>query len=607
MVIIFILLVFTVGQFYLGGALSSKQVAVDQLTRQLNDLNQLFTREKATTGALRQGADSLSHQLQAATADRDGLISRLATTTEQLTSAQNRATSSEAALALANQTVATDRQQAQLTLDQAESLRRDIAQLTQAREALEARVATLTAQGDQSTKDLAALRDRSKTLDAQLSTAAEHTALAQKEIDSRDVRLRARDDQIGQLNQSIQGFRDQLTALTANLQASQDKNQQQGQQLAADSRLSGTLQDKVTTLQDQLDKLNGALKLALDKTSEQAGLLATSADQVNRLKAESDAKAAEATQLNQDSAALRAQLTHLTDALKTAQDKIAQQATEIAAVTGQAADARNQVSDRNAEVASTERNLSSLRDQIAQLNTALKTEQDTNAQQRTQMSSLTDQAARARGDADARQAALGALTLGMTGLRDQIVQLNAALKEASDKNTADQSTIAELNSSRGLAGKVEELAKFRSEFFGRLRTILGDRPDIHIVGDRFVFQSEVLFDAGSAGLNDKARQSLDPLVQAIRDLIPKMPNDINWVLQIDGHTDQRPMDSSKFPSNWELSAARAISVVKYLISQGIPADRLVAAGYGEFQPLDPGSSDAAMRRNRRIEVKLTER
>ena len=130
---------------------------------------------------------------------------------------------------------------------------------------------------------------------------------------------------------------------------------------------------------------------------------------------------------------------------------------------------------------------------------------------------------------------------------------------------------------------------------------------MQIVGDRFVFQSEVLFSPASADLGDDAKAQLKPVAVAIRELIPKIPNDLNWVLRIDGHTDRRPITTPQFPSNWELSTARAISVVKYLVDQGVPAERLAAAGFGEFQPLDPRNDEVAFRRNRRIEIKLTER
>ena len=154
---------------------------------------------------------------------------------------------------------------------------------------------------------------------------------------------------------------------------------------------------------------------------------------------------------------------------------------------------------------------------------------------------------------------------------------------------------------------MQELSRYRSDFFGRLRTILGDRPDIRVVGDRFVFQSEVFFDAGLAVLRPEGRVEIDKLAGALADLEKQIPADIAWVLRVDGHTDVRPIATAQFASNWALSSARAISVVQYLITKGVSPQRLVAAGFGEFQPLDTERSEEAFRRNRRIELKLTER
>ncbi len=158
-----------------------------------------------------------------------------------------------------------------------------------------------------------------------------------------------------------------------------------------------------------------------------------------------------------------------------------------------------------------------------------------------------------------------------------------------------------------LAKKVQELTSYRSEFFGRLKDLLKERKDIQVVGDRFVFQAEVLFPSGSDQVNPLGLTALDQLATAITELNGKIPKDINWVLRVDGHTDSRPIATPLFRSNWELSSARAIAVVKFLIARGVPANRLVAAGFGEFQALDAGDTDDALSRNRRIELKLTER
>ncbi|MFY8106373.1 MAG: peptidoglycan -binding protein [Elstera sp.] len=201
------------------------------------------------------------------------------------------------------------------------------------------------------------------------------------------------------------------------------------------------------------------------------------------------------------------------------------------------------------------------------------------------------------------------LNTQMQALREQLARVAAAL-EASEAKTKEQDVqIADLGKrlNAALASKVEELARYRSEFFGRLREVLGERQEVRIVGDRFVFQSEVLFDAGSADLGEAGRTQLAGLATVIKDVAPRIPADLNWVLRVDGHTDRVPIRTAQFPSNWELSTARAISVVKFMIDQGVPADRLAATGFGEFQPLDPRDDDSARRRNRRIEFKLTER
>src|SRR5215831_7095606 len=197
----------------------------------------------------------------------------------------------------------------------------------------------------------------------------------------------------------------------------------------------------------------------------------------------------------------------------------------------------------------------------------------------------------------------------ISALRRQLAALEEALDASEKRDKESQGRIADLGQrlNIALAQRVQELSRYRSEFFGRLRAILGNRPDIRIVGDRFVFQSEVFFDTGQATLLPEGRAELDTVANALIDLDKKIPSEIAWVLRVDGHTDVRPVSGPNFKSNWDLSAARAISVVQYLISLGVPAQRLVAAGFGEFQPLDTGNTEDAYKRNRRIELKLTER
>jgi chemotaxis protein MotB len=420
MVIIFILLIFTAGQFYLSEALSGRDQALKELQQQVSQLADLLALERQAKEDLQLGAARLASDLKTAQAERDELTTRVAELAAKANEATARANDLSGQLAAANTVVSADKDKIDLQLRQIESLQRDIAALQSVRQDLEAKVSALAAAQQQSQQAAGALRDRSKELAAQLASEQEKTLLAQKQIDANDVKLR---DLGGQ---------------------------------AADAQKA----------------------LAAEKAVSQNAL-------------------AQVEQLNAQIAALRDQLQRISAALDLA-----------------------------------------------------------NAKVKTQQGQITD--------------------LGK--------RLNMAL-----------------------VNKVEELARYRSEFFGRLRDILGDRPGIRVVGDRFVFQSEVLFAPGSAELDDDAKKQLMPVIDALKDIAAKIPPDINWLLEVQGHTDHRPIDTPQFPSNWELSTARAISVVRFAMAQGIPPERVAAAGYADTQPLDPGSTPEAYRRNRRIELKLTER
>lgn len=201
------------------------------------------------------------------------------------------------------------------------------------------------------------------------------------------------------------------------------------------------------------------------------------------------------------------------------------------------------------------------------------------------------------------------LNLQIASLRRQIASVSAVLDTAEAKDQANQIQIANLGRrlNLALAQKVQQLSKYRSNFFGRLREILAKRSDVKIVGDRFVFQSEVLFPKGQVEINELGIVELQKIAEAILEISTEIPDDINWVLRVDGHTDSTPIKSSAYASNWELSAARAISVVRTLIDAGVPPRRLMAAGFGEHHPLAEGESDEAKEINRRIELKLTEK
>ena len=200
------------------------------------------------------------------------------------------------------------------------------------------------------------------------------------------------------------------------------------------------------------------------------------------------------------------------------------------------------------------------------------------------------------------------LNIQLKALRQQMLELQALLDDSKKRDIDQKARISDLGKklNLALAQKVKELSEYRSEFFGKLKEILGDRSDIKIIGDRFIFESEVLFTSGEADINIEGKRQLAKLSGAIISLMDEIPEDVNWILRVDGHTDKQPIKNAFFNSNWELSSARAISVVKFLINMGIPPNKLAATGFGEFQPIDDYDDNEAYRKNRRIELKLTE-
>jgi len=268
---------------------------------------------------------------------------------------------------------------------------------------------------------------------------------------------------------------------------------------------------------------------------------------------------------------------------------------------GNADDLNNQIAQLTATLGSAQAQNASLSSQLAGIGTGLDGKDEA-------IAGLQSDLLEAQSLSDEANAQVALLNQQLAALRTQIGALENALEASESRDTQSRTQIADLGRrlNVALAQRVQDLARYRSDFFGRLREILEGRADVRVVGDRFVFQSEVLFDPGQADVQAGGLPDLDALADAILQLEQEIPPDINWVLRIDGHTDARPIANARFPSNWELSAARAISVAQYLVTRGVSPNRLVAAGFGEFTPLDPGTTDEAYRRNRRIEFKLTE-
>ncbi|MDA0332923.1 MAG: peptidoglycan-binding protein [Proteobacteria bacterium] len=309
------------------------------------------------------------------------------------------------------------------------------------------------------------------------------------------------------------------------------------------------------------------------------------------------------------SADLAADLAQLQIQLETSKTDRSTLAAQLAAVQATLGTRNSELTALSAKQAETEAALKAARDALDERLRALQMVEGqlalTEARNRTQQQTMRDLEA----ETTASKAEVTQMTLVLAGLRQRIEELTSLLAEKDRQAEEDKVAIASLGKSlnNALASRVQELQQFRSEFFGRLRDVLKGRDDVQIVGDRFVFQSEVLFAPGQADIGPTGQDQLAQLAVALADIAAKIPDDINWVLQVDGHTDNLPVRAGRYTDNWDLSTERALSVVRFLVMQGVPAQRLAATGYGEFQPLASGDTAADRRLNRRIELKITQR
>lgn len=402
------------------------------------------------------------------------------------------------------------------------------------------------------------------------------------------VVLSKRNDELTVANQTLTQERERVARLSGSVNR---LNQNLAQGDAARAALLSQLRDlnaQTANTMAERDKL-----AALLKEVEMAAAAASTMNKTLTARVETQTQRADAaTQANQQ----------LTTDLAAAKARLQEMQTQMAALdkTVQAdkttIDAK--LSDL-ARLAEQTRALTALRDDLLQQVKTAAAATMTEAQKRQAAEALLEDEKKL-GDSERAKIAM---------LSQQVDQLQRELgvseQQRADEQAKSSGLTEQLN--LALAAQVEELRKYRSDFFGKLRAVLADRPGISIVGDRFVLQSDVSFGVSSAELTPAGMAQMTELAATFRQIIDKIPPDVNWVLRVDGHTDATPIHSGRFASNWELSAARAISVVKFLITQGIPPTHLAATGFGEFQPVDPGDTPEAYAKNRRIEIRLTDR
>jgi len=410
---------------------------------------------------------------------------------------------------------------------------------------------------DETSKLIDTMQTRVEQGNASVRDTAAAMAILSDQVEAAIRLLSSRETDISALRGTALGLSDEVTALAATRDALRIQV----------TRLTEEKDAILARLQGQVRQLEGLLSLQREKTT--------------RLSRRVDDGAAE----------LRASLA--------ARDRIA----------GDLSDLQGALAGQRKASAALAQAVAASRDARAALESRLA---DETAALETTRAALAD--ARARNAAlDSQHIAAGARTQALNrqlaALRRQLAARNLLLETSAGESQRQQQMIADLGRrlNLALATKLSELARYRSVFFGRLREVLGERADVRIVGDRFVFQSEVLFRTGEAELEEPGRTQLRTFVDSLLEIGRTIPADIDWVLRIDGHTDEWPIQTSRFPSNWELSTARAISVVKFLIEHGVPARRVMAAGFAHFRPLDAGHDEIAFRRNRRIEFRLTQK
>ena len=627
MVVIFVLMVFMVAQFYLSNVLTGREDLLGRLNDRISELNAQVDLERQENADLRARYAELSDDLQISVSERDALADTMADLQGERDDLSTRLSRVLAAnddllseidlldtrLATASQTIDADRETIELQLRDIARLEADIRALTQTKDVLEVELASLglalQASREEAEELGVSLADQTSLIDLlrqDLASAEEdNLALTQSLSDA--------DSQRARLTESIAALETERETLAAALA---EQELQLAAMLEAEARLRETLagaEEALTQSELSVDELTAAVDDQREQLARRAAALATA-----------EASLADAQQdlgLSQEEIdALTGQLQLSGEEVITLRQMLDQQGEDLAAATDQVEDLTLELRISEEDRTRIMDEMGALRDRSQALETQLSTAEERTVlmqtmidEQDVQIATLDDLLAdseRTRTtDQEVAASQIDALTEQLDGLRSEILTLQQALTDTETTVTDQDLEIASLTSrlNQALVQRVEELGRYRSEFFGRLRSVLGSRNDIRVVGDRFVFQSEVLFASGSATLEPGGAVELGEFADTLLELTSEFPPEVDWILRVDGHTDVRPISTAAFRSNWELSTARALEVVEFLEGRGIPPERLAAAGFGEFQPLDPRQTESAYQRNRRIELKLDQR
>jgi len=428
-----------------------------------------------------------------------------------------------------------------------------------------------------------------------------------------------RDKALAELRLQITELSKILTSTEENLETEVQKNII----LTDELQESGTLLEKrdlaIFELSGQIGKLRDELQIVAMALEKYEGITINEIDTANLGERINMALASRVDQLknvNLELKNLNNQLTNLNSELLQLNKELDIKDQDLKTRLQEIENKNIQLSNLNESLVEKDNTIFSLREKILKLNDILALSDEESEKQKAEIQLLNQEAEESQLLITEKETSVvsaleqvASLSEQIGKINDEIEILNAAL-EASERDRLTKELRIEVlgeKLNKALTSQVLELQQYRSEFFGRLKEILGNREDIRVVGDRFIFESELLFDSGSANLQEEGKNNMIKIAETLKSITDQIPNDIDWIVQVEGHTDNIPISTYLYPSNWELSTARANSVLKLLIQVGFDPTQLAAAGYGEFHPISSGSSIDDLKQNRRIELKLTSR
>ncbi len=615
-VIIFVLMVFTVSQIYLSDALSGRDKALQELRTQISELSKILQLEiSEKEEALQILSDTettlsgVQQNLKEQELISEGLQTDLAKkNTEIFVQEQN-------IIALSDQ------------ITELLSELRIVAKALEVYEGLDSTILSTDGLGERINKALAARIDQLKTLNNKLDESNKKLSISEANLNENISELNLVNEKLASNEKILQSKIEELKIKNDNLLAI---NESLG---IEDGGITEQL-DAIKAKNQQLEELNQSLIYSKEETQNTLNLLEQTNVELKQTNVELEQTNVELEQTNVELALrdeeLQKQITQYQDLMNDLLEINDSLGLKDATLQEQlqAIRSKNQeLAKLNQNLINKDKTIFDLRGKIIELNNVLSISDAKNLEQELEIATLkrtienvesqrvieneisSNQIKEMEIESSQTLEQISILSNEIENLKIEILTLNKAL-EASEIETASKNLEIEILGERlnkALTSKIFELQKYRSEFFGKLQSLLGDRDDIKIVGDRFIFESELLFDSASADLQENGKEKLKQIAMTLMETTNQIPSDIDWIIQVEGHTDKRPIKTTQYPSNWELSSARANSVLKLLLEIGFPSNRLAAAGYGEFYPISDGESKEDYQQNRRIELKLTSR